>query len=53
MTTRQADVTGIPAHFAGHGSGMPVVALHGVGVDPREMAASLEPVFADRPDVGR
>ena len=49
MTTRQAEVNGIPVHFAEHGSGTPVVALHGVGVDHREMAASLEPVFADRP----
>ena len=49
MTTRQAEVNGIPVHFAEHGSGTPVVALHGVGVDHREMAASLEPVFAGRP----
>jgi pimeloyl-ACP methyl ester carboxylesterase len=49
MTRRQAEVNGIPVHFAEHGSGTPVVALHGAGVDHREMAASLEPVFADRP----
>lgn len=31
-----------------HGSGMPVVILHGAGVDHREMAAALEPIFANR-----
>ena len=42
-------VNGIPVHVAEHGDGIPVLALHGAGVDHREMAASLEPVFAGRP----
>ena len=49
MTTLQSEVNGIPVHYAEHGDGTPVVALHGVGVDHREMVASLEPVFAGRP----
>src|SRR5688572_15497191 len=48
MTTGQSEVNGIPVHFAEHGAGTPVLALHGVGVDHREMAASLEPAFAGR-----
>ncbi|HEV3464295.1 MAG TPA: alpha/beta hydrolase, partial [Actinomycetota bacterium] len=35
-------------HYTDHGDGTPMVALHGVGVDHREMAAALEPVFAGR-----
>ncbi len=49
MTTLQSEVNGIPVHYAEHGDGTPIVALHGVGVDHREMVASLEPVFAGRP----
>jgi pimeloyl-ACP methyl ester carboxylesterase len=30
--------------FVEHGSGIPLVALHGVGVDHREMEAALEPI---------
>lgn len=30
------------------GSGVPVLILHGVGVDHREMATALEPLFVDR-----
>ena len=42
-------VDGIPMHYAQHGSGTPVLALHGVGVDHREIMGALEPLFADRP----
>jgi pimeloyl-ACP methyl ester carboxylesterase len=42
-------VNGIPVQFVEHGSGTPVLGLHGVDVDHREMAGSLEPLFADRP----
>jgi pimeloyl-ACP methyl ester carboxylesterase len=48
MPTRQSEVGGVPVNYAEHGDGTPVVALHGVGVDHREMAATLEPVFAGR-----
>jgi hypothetical protein len=33
-------IHGIPVHFVEQGSGTPVLALHGVGVDHREMAGS-------------
>jgi len=40
-------------HYTQHGSGTPVLALHGVGVDHREIMGGLEPVFADRPGYRR
>lgn len=44
------DLNGIPVHHAEHGgSGTPVLALHGAGVDHREILGGLEPVFAERP----
>jgi pimeloyl-ACP methyl ester carboxylesterase len=46
-------VDGIPVHYIEHGSGTPVLALHGVEVDHHEMAGSLEPVFANRPGYRR
>ncbi len=48
-------VNGIPVHYAQHGSGSgtPVLALHGAGVDHREIVGALEPVFADRPGYRR
>jgi pimeloyl-ACP methyl ester carboxylesterase len=49
----ESTVNGVPVHFADHGGGTPVLALHGVGVDHREMAGGLEPVFADRPGYRR
>jgi pimeloyl-ACP methyl ester carboxylesterase len=33
-------------HYTQHGSGTPVLALHGVGVDHREIMGALEPLFA-------
>lgn len=36
----------VPVHYVAHGEGMPVLALHGAGVDHRELEACLEPVFA-------
>jgi len=44
-----ATVSGIPVHYTQHGSGTPVLALHGAGVDHREIMGALEPLFADRP----
>jgi pimeloyl-ACP methyl ester carboxylesterase len=39
-------VTGdVPVHFVERGEGLPVLALHGAGVDHREVLACLEPVF--------
>ena len=49
----RADVNGVPVHYAQHGSGTPVLALHGAGVDHREIMAALEPLFADRPGYRR
>ncbi|MCU1519468.1 MAG: alpha/beta hydrolase fold protein [Pseudarthrobacter sp.] len=43
----------VPVHYAEHGSGTPVLALHGAGVDHREIAAALEPVFAGLPGFRR
>jgi pimeloyl-ACP methyl ester carboxylesterase len=48
-----AEVNGIPVHYAQHGAGTPVLALHGAGVDHREIMAALEPLFADRPGYRR
>jgi pimeloyl-ACP methyl ester carboxylesterase len=48
-----ADVHGIPVHYAQHGDGTPVLALHGAGVDHRELMGALEPLFADRPGYRR
>src|SRR5438046_2103893 len=35
----------LAVHYAEHGSGRPVVVLHGAGVDHREAEACFEPVF--------
>jgi pimeloyl-ACP methyl ester carboxylesterase len=48
-----ANVNGIPVHYAEHGGGMSVLALHGGSVDHREIMGALEPVFADRPGYRR
>ena len=48
-----AKVNGIPVHYAEHGRGTPVLALHGGGVDHRELRGALEPLFADRPGYRR
>ncbi|HET9945692.1 MAG TPA: alpha/beta hydrolase [Actinomycetes bacterium] len=36
---------GVPVFYVEKGKGMPVLALHGAGVDHREVMAFLEPVF--------
>jgi pimeloyl-ACP methyl ester carboxylesterase len=48
-----ATVNGSPVHYARHGTGTPVLALHGVDVDHREIMGALEPLFADRPGYRR
>ncbi|WP_445156049.1 alpha/beta fold hydrolase [Arthrobacter sp. Hor0625] len=49
----EATVRGVPVHYVESGSGTPVLALHGVGVDHREVAGALEPVFAAAPGFRR
>jgi pimeloyl-ACP methyl ester carboxylesterase len=46
-------VNGIPVHHVQHGDGMPVLALHGAGVDHQEMTGALEPLFDGRPGYRR
>lgn len=40
-------------YYAEHGSGTPVLALHGAGVDHREIAGALEPIFGTVPGFRR
>ena len=49
----EATVSGVAVHYAEHGSGTPVLALHGAGVDHREIAGALEPVFRNVPGFRR
>jgi hypothetical protein len=46
----EAMVNGIPVHYPEHGTGTSVLALHGGGVDHREIMGALEPLFAGRPE---
>ena len=46
-------VSGVPVHYAEYGSGTPVLALHGAGVDHREIAGALEPIFRSVPGFRR
>jgi pimeloyl-ACP methyl ester carboxylesterase len=48
-----ATVNGIEVHYAQHGDGTPVLALHGAGVDHREIMGALEPLFAGLPGYRR
>jgi pimeloyl-ACP methyl ester carboxylesterase len=43
----------VPVHYAEYGRGTPVLALHGAGVDHREIAGALEPIFDDVPGYRR
>ena len=53
----------LPVHYVEHGAGLPVLALHGAGVDHREVVACLDPVlgavegyrriYVDLPGMGR
>jgi pimeloyl-ACP methyl ester carboxylesterase len=38
----------VAVHFVEHGTGMPLVALHGAGVDHREVEAAVEAIIPDR-----
>jgi pimeloyl-ACP methyl ester carboxylesterase len=46
-------VDGVAVHYRELGSGTPVLLMHGAGVDHREMAAALEPLFSQRPGYRR
>ncbi|MET4587020.1 pimeloyl-ACP methyl ester carboxylesterase [Pseudarthrobacter sp. PvP022] len=46
-------VNGVPVHYAEYGNGTPVLALHGAGVDHREIAGALEPIFRNVPGFRR
>ncbi|NTW42294.1 MAG: alpha/beta hydrolase [Cellulomonadaceae bacterium] len=43
----------VRVHYTEHGDGLPFVALHGAGVDHREIAGALEPALAALPGVRR
>lgn len=49
----EATVRGVTVHYVESGSGTPVLALHGVGVDHREIEGALEPVFTAAPGYRR
>jgi pimeloyl-ACP methyl ester carboxylesterase len=49
----EVTVSEVPVHYAEYGSGMPVLALHGAGVDHREIAGALEPIFSRVPGFRR
>ncbi len=51
--SKTAKVGGLPVHYVERGGGVPVVALHGWGVDHRLMTGILEPLFAERPEYRR
>ncbi len=40
----QCTMNGVAVHYVEHGTGMPLVALHGAGVDHREIEAAIEAV---------
>lgn len=42
---REHPVGDVPVRYVEHGDGLPVLVLHGAGVDHREVMACLEPVF--------
>jgi pimeloyl-ACP methyl ester carboxylesterase len=55
-------IDGVAVHYAEHGTGVPLVALHGAGVDHREIEAAVEAVvpgtgsrriYPDLPGMGR
>ena len=55
-------IDGATLHYVEHGRGLPIVALHGAGVDHREIEAAVEAVvpgpgcrrvYPDLPGMGR
>ena len=51
--TVHCEVGDVRVHDVEHGDGLPFVALHGAGVDHREIAGALEPAFAALPGFRR
>jgi|1186.fasta_scaffold04132_2 pimeloyl-ACP methyl ester carboxylesterase len=58
----ECQINGVAIHFVEHGTGIPLVALHGAGVDHREIEAAVEAVvpstgyrrlYPDLPGMGR
>lgn len=49
----ETSVLGVSVHYAEHGAGIPLVALHGAGVDHRELEGALEPMLAGIPGIRR
>ena len=43
----------LPVHYVEQGEGLPVLALHGAGVDHREVMGCLDPVLAARTGIRR
>src|SRR3982750_2036802 len=43
----------VVVHYVEHGTGRPVLVLHGAGVDHREAEACFEPVFDEVAGLGR
>ena len=41
-------INGVLVHYVEHGGGVPLVALHGAGVDHREIEAAIEAIIPDR-----
>jgi pimeloyl-ACP methyl ester carboxylesterase len=40
-------ISGVTVHFVEHGAGVPLIALHGAGVDHREIEAAVEAIVPD------
>ena len=53
MSTVEHLAHDVPVFYLEHGEGLPVLALHGAGVDHREVMACLEPVFEALPGYRR
>ncbi|EGK11918.1 alpha/beta hydrolase [Desmospora sp. 8437] len=53
MSKMDCTIGDLKIHYAEHGSGTPVLLLHGYSLDHRMMTACMEPVFAERPDYHR
>jgi pimeloyl-ACP methyl ester carboxylesterase len=45
----EVTVRSVPVYYEEFGTGIPILMLHGTPVDHRWMAATMEPVFQDRP----
>lgn len=41
-------VKGVPVHYEVHGSGKPVIMLHGFSIDSRSLIGAFEPIFASK-----